>query len=63
MISMISDTLPNSTSRRFESMFTTLSGFIAPILAQERLAFIDPKAFPLAGAIRWRAEKETETVI
>lgn len=40
-------------------MFTTLSSFIAPILAQERLAFIDPTAFPLAGAIRCGAEKET----
>lgn len=44
-------------------MFTTLSGFIAPILAQERLAFIDPAAFPLAGASQCRLEKETETVI
>lgn len=47
---MIKNTIPNSTSRRLESMFTTPSGFIAPILAQERLAFMDPKASPLAEA-------------
>lgn len=44
-------------------MFTTPSGFIAPILAPERLAFIDLKAFPLAQAIQSWAEKEVEIVI
>lgn len=44
-------------------MFTTLSSFIAPILVQQRLAFIDPEAFPVAGASQCRLEKETETVI
>lgn len=63
MIAMISNILPNSTSRRLESMFTTPSGFIASILAPERLAFIDLKAFPLAAAIQSRVEKEAEIVI
>lgn len=44
-------------------MFTAPSGFIAPILAQERLAFIDPKAFPLAEAIQSLAATEAEIVI
>lgn len=44
-------------------MFTTPSGFIASILAPERLAFIDLKAFPLAAAIQSRVEKEAEIVI